>query len=245
MRRGEVKVGVERTAEGQGQKPTVPQAPPHVWKAAQKIYRTLLRQGRSEAAARRDAERWVLGNYGIGVDLAASPSQPPIPSASLEQTREEERLRQQREAQQRAEREQEERVSQHQKAQQRAEREREEEWVRQQQEIQRRAERKREERLRQQHETQRRAERTNKRSGSGPILAPGSRPEDIRDFERSSRRWRQRFDFGNILGVSFSVGVAILTGAVAGVLFIYPILPGVAVEAAKDMQQWVDGVFGG
>ena len=72
-----------------------------------------------------------------------------------------------------------------------------------------------------------------------------SQLEDIRDFERSSRRWRQRFDFGNILGVSFFVGVAILTGAVAGVLFIYPILPDVAVEAAKDMQQWVDGVFGG
>ena len=201
VRRGEVKVGVDSTAEGRGQKPTASQAPPHVWQAAEKVYGVLLRQGRSEAAARRDAERWVLGNYGIGVDLAASPSQPPIPSASLEQTREEERLRQQREAQQRAEREQEERVSQHQKAQQRAEREREE--------------------------------------------RARSRLEDIRDFERSSRRWRQRFDFGNILGVSFFVGVAILTGAVAGVLFIYPILPDVAVEAAKDMQQWVDGVFGG
>ena len=36
-----------------------------------KVYQTLLRQGRPEADARRDAEQWVMGNYGVDVTLEA------------------------------------------------------------------------------------------------------------------------------------------------------------------------------
>ena len=43
--------------------------PPYVWKAAQTIYDVLLRQGRAEPDARRDAQRWVEGNYGYEVVL--------------------------------------------------------------------------------------------------------------------------------------------------------------------------------
>lgn len=43
--------------------------PPYAWQAAHKVYNALLRQGRPEADARRDAERWVLGNYGHKVVL--------------------------------------------------------------------------------------------------------------------------------------------------------------------------------
>ena len=37
---------------------------------ALKVYRVFLRRGRSLAVARRDAEAWVRGNYGIEVSLA-------------------------------------------------------------------------------------------------------------------------------------------------------------------------------
>ena len=37
--------------------------------AAEKVYTALLAQGRPEAAARRDAERWVAGNLGVEVKL--------------------------------------------------------------------------------------------------------------------------------------------------------------------------------
>ena len=35
------------------------------------VYRRLLAQGRSEPDARRDAERWVKGNFGLAVTLPA------------------------------------------------------------------------------------------------------------------------------------------------------------------------------
>ena len=38
-------------------------------KAASRVYERLLAQGRAEPAARRDAERWVKGNYGIDIVL--------------------------------------------------------------------------------------------------------------------------------------------------------------------------------
>ena len=37
--------------------------------AAEIVYERLLAQGRPEEQARRDAERWVLGNFGIAVKL--------------------------------------------------------------------------------------------------------------------------------------------------------------------------------
>ena len=37
---------------------------------ADTVYRRLLAQGRPEADARRDAERWVMGNHGVEVKLA-------------------------------------------------------------------------------------------------------------------------------------------------------------------------------
>ena len=157
--------------------------------------------------------------------------------AERERREREERVRQRQEAQRRVEREREERLRQeidHELL-------RQEESVSQQQEVQQRADREREEgRIRRQREAQRRVERL----GSGPRLAPGSRPEDLSAFERSFKRRGRRFAFGNVLGVSFFVGVAILTGAVSGVLLIYPILPDAAVEVATDMQQWVGRVFG-
>ena len=38
---------------------------------ANTVYRRLLAQGRREADARRDAERWVMGNHGVEVTLPA------------------------------------------------------------------------------------------------------------------------------------------------------------------------------
>ena len=37
---------------------------------AAKVYLALMRQGRQEAQARRDAEAWVKGNYGVEVELS-------------------------------------------------------------------------------------------------------------------------------------------------------------------------------
>ena len=37
---------------------------------AEKVYLALMRQGRQEAQARRDAEAWVKGNYGVEVKLS-------------------------------------------------------------------------------------------------------------------------------------------------------------------------------
>ena len=45
-------------------------------KNAKIVYDRLLKQGRPEADARRDAERWVLGNNGVEVTLPA-PAAPP------------------------------------------------------------------------------------------------------------------------------------------------------------------------
>ena len=45
-----------------------------------KVYRTLLRQGRPETDARRDAEAWVKGNYGVEVLLETIP---PTESAEI------------------------------------------------------------------------------------------------------------------------------------------------------------------
>ena len=42
---------------------------------AEKVYRCFLAQGRPEAAARRDAEAWALGNHGVEVTL--TPPSPP------------------------------------------------------------------------------------------------------------------------------------------------------------------------
>ena len=48
----------------------------------QRVYKKLLAQGRAEPEARRDAEKWVMGNFGIEVKLPepvprVNPNPPP------------------------------------------------------------------------------------------------------------------------------------------------------------------------
>ena len=50
----------------------------HAERAARKVYERLLKQGRSEPAARRDAEEWVRGNLGAEVTLPAPASVSPV-----------------------------------------------------------------------------------------------------------------------------------------------------------------------
>ena len=47
-------------------------------KAASKVYERLLAQGRPEPQARRDAEKWVKGNYGVDVTLPAPSTAPTV-----------------------------------------------------------------------------------------------------------------------------------------------------------------------
>ena len=47
-------------------------------RAASKVYERLLAQGRAEPQARRDAEKWVKGNYGVDVSLPAPSAAPTV-----------------------------------------------------------------------------------------------------------------------------------------------------------------------
>ena len=47
-------------------------------KVASKVYERLLAQGRAEPQARRDAEKWVKGNYGVDVTLPAPSTAPTV-----------------------------------------------------------------------------------------------------------------------------------------------------------------------
>lgn len=79
-----------------------------------------------------------------------------------------------------------------------------------------------------------------------PPLAPGSSAEDIRRFERSKQatrrprtsRWKQRVRF-----LAFA-GAATLTGAIVGILFVFPILPDSLAETVLDIQQVVIEMIG-
>ena len=79
-----------------------------------------------------------------------------------------------------------------------------------------------------------------------PPLAPGSSAEDIRRFERSKQatrrrrtsRWKQRVRF-----LAFA-GAATLTGAIVGLLFVFPILPDSLTETVLDIQQRIIEMIG-
>ena len=86
------------------------------------------------------------------------------------------------------------------------------------------------------------------RAGSQvPRLAPGSRAEDIRAFEREARYRRRRGRGSNRRGSVASTilfaGMASLAGAAVGVLFIYPVLPDDALVLVSDLQHWVSERF--
>ena len=77
----------------------------------------------------------------------------------------------------------------------------------------------------------------------GPRLTPGSRSEDIRAFERAFGRRRRGRRRGNLAGVLAFAGIAVLAGAVTGVLFVDPMLPDAAAETMDSVQQWVSERF--
>ena len=81
----------------------------------------------------------------------------------------------------------------------------------------------------------------------GARLAPGSRTEDIRAFEREARYGRRRGRGSNRRGSVASTilfaGMASLAGAAVGVLFIYPVLPDDALVLVNDLQHWVSERF--
>ena len=80
-------------------------------------------------------------------------------------------------------------------------------------------------------------------SAQGPRLAPGSRSEDIRAFERALGHRRRRRRRGSLAGMMFFAGIAIVAGAVVGVLFVDPMLPEAAADVMDGVQQWVSERF--
>ena len=79
---------------------------------------------------------------------------------------------------------------------------------------------------------------------SGPRLAPGSSAEDISAFERMSTRGHSRRAGRRKTKFLFQATLAILSGAVVGVLFVFPLLPDSAADIGIDIQQKVGAVFG-
>ena len=78
---------------------------------------------------------------------------------------------------------------------------------------------------------------------SGPRLAPGSSAADISAFERTSTRAHYRRAGRHKTKFLFQATLTILSGAVVGVLFVFPLLPDSAADIVTEMQQWVSEAF--
>ena len=79
---------------------------------------------------------------------------------------------------------------------------------------------------------------------SSPRLAPGSSAADISAFERMSTRAHYGRAGRRKTKFLFQATLAILSGAVVGVLFVFPLLPDSAADIVIDIQQKVGAVFG-
>ena len=79
---------------------------------------------------------------------------------------------------------------------------------------------------------------------SGPSLAPGSSAADISAFERMSTRAHFRRAGRRKTKFLFQATLAILSGAVLGILFVLPILPDAGAELVIDIQKKVGAMFG-
>ena len=79
---------------------------------------------------------------------------------------------------------------------------------------------------------------------SGPRLALGATSVDIRAFERIRSRPNAQRARPRKVKFLFQATSAILSGAVAGILFVFPLLPDSAADAVIDIQQKVSAMFG-
>ena len=88
------------------------------------------------------------------------------------------------------------------------------------------------------------APRRNSPDSSGPRLAPGSSAADISAFERTAARAHHRRAGRQRAKFLFQASLAILSGAVLGILFVLPILPDAFADFVVDIQIKVGAMFG-